>query len=403
VEGVVVSAVRFRPAPIGPGRIVIREARTDDLGRYRLHSLAAGDYFVEATPDPRRGDEGAFATGERPAGVARTFFPGAAQVHEARRVTLSRGQEAAGIDFIVLRVPVARLGGRVVDSTGKPVPASLRLRPVAGLPLSIGGSISPDARFQFPSVPPGEYWLMASHVPAAGRVTEFAAIRVSVAGQDQMDLSLTLAPGAVVLGRVESDGGPLPQLRGAQVETVPLDLDYPPARRPPPPVPVVGADGTFRINGIAGRHLLRLSSLPEGWALKGVSLEGTDITDIGADFVAGQRPTAVTMMLTDRTAALAGSVTDGGRPLSTYQVVVFSEDERQWGESSRFVKVASPRADGTFNVVGLLPGKYLVAAVVVLDDGAWQDPEMLRRLRSGATAVTVAGEGTITMTLQVQR
>ena len=156
LEGVIVSAVRFRPATLGLGRFVIRETRSDDLGRYRLHSLAPGAYFVEATPDPRRADEGASATGERLPGVARTFFPGTAQVHEARRITLARGQEVSGTDLVVLRVPTVRVGGKIVDSTGKPVPASLRLRPVSGLPLSIGGGILPDGSFQLSSVPPGE-------------------------------------------------------------------------------------------------------------------------------------------------------------------------------------------------------------------------------------------------------
>ena len=403
VEGVVVSAVRFRPSTIGPGRIVIRETRTDDLGRYRLHSLAPGPYFVEATPDPRRGDEGAFATGERPAGIARTFFPGTAQAHEARRVTLARGQEASGTDFVVLRVPVLRIGGRIVDSTGKPVPASFRLRPVEGLPLTLGGSITPDGQFQFSSVPPGEYWLMASHVTAPDRTMEFAAMRLSIGSQDQTDLSLTLAPGAVVNGRVETDGSELTPLRGTQVAAVPMDLDFPPARRPAPPVPVVAADGSFRINGLAGRQLLRLASLPEPWAVKSVSVDGKDVTDIGAEFVAGLQPLNAVIAVTDKTGTVTGTVFDGDAAARSYRVVVFPEDERQWSEHSRFVKAVLPRTDGTFSVGGLLPGKYFVVAASALDDGEWHDPDVLRRLQKGATVVTVSAGAATTVKLQVIR
>ena len=402
LEGVIVSAVRFRPATLGLGRLVIRETRTDDLGRYRLHSLAAGAYFVDATPDPRRADEGAFATGERPLGIARTFFPGTAQVHEARRMTLARGQEVSGTDFVVLRVPTVRVGGKVVDSTGKPVPASLRLRPVSGLPLSIGGGILPDGTFQFSSVPPGEYWLLTSHLTAADRITEFAATRLSLGAQDQLDLAVTLAPGAVVQGRVETDGSPLPPLRATQVDPVPLDLDFPPARRPAPAPAVVAADGSFKINGIAGRQLLRLASLPPGWALKSVSLDGKDVTDIGNDMAPGQQPLNVTIVITDKTATLAGTVADGEASVAAYRVVVFPDNERLWGETSRFVKVASPRADGTFSVDGVLPGKYFVAAIAVLDDGDWHDPEVLRRLRAGATVVTAAPSQTVKVNPKLQ-
>jgi protocatechuate 3,4-dioxygenase beta subunit len=402
VEGVVVSAVRFRPSNIGTGRIVIRETRTDDLGRYRLHSLSPGSYFVEATPDPRRADEGSFATGERPAGIARTFFPGAAQVHEARRVTLARGQEASGTDFVVLRVPVVRVGGKIVDSTGKPVPASVRVRPVEGLPLSIGGSVSPEGQFLLYSVPPGEYWLLASHVTAPDRAMEFAAMRLSIGSQDQTSLSVTLAPGAVVNGRVETDGTALPALRGTRVETVPLELDFPPARRPAPPPPNVGADGAFRINGNTGRQLVRLASLPESWAVKSVTLDGRDITDAGGDFAAGQQPSTLTVVVTDKTGTIAGSVAGDGAPAGSYRVVAFAEDERQWNEQTRFLKVTSAQSDGSFRLAGLLPGNYLVAAAA-LDEGEWHDPEVLRGLQKGATAVTVAAGSSSAIKLRVLR
>ena len=402
VEGVVVSAVRFRPSTTGLGRILIRETRTDDLGRYRLHSLTAGTYFVEATPDPRRADEGSFATGERPAGIARTFFPGAAQVHEARRLTLTRGQEASGTDFVVLRVPVVRVGGRVVDSTGKPVPASIRLRPVEGLPLSIGGSISPEGQFQFYSVPPGEYWLLVSHRTAADRATEFAAMRLSVGAQDLAAVSVTLAPGAVVNGRVEAESAALPALRGTQVETVPLELDFPPARRPAPPSPVVSPDGTFRIDGIAGRQLLRLAPLPERWAVKSVSLDGKDITDTGGDLVAGQQPLSVTIVVTSKTGTVSGTVVDHDAQGGSYRVVAFPDDERQWNEHSRFIKAASPRSNGMFTLDGLLPGKYFVAASL-LEEGEWHEVDVLRRLRKGATPVSVEEGATVSLKLQVLR
>ena len=68
----------------------------------------------------------------------------------------------------------------------------------------------------------------------------------------------------------------------------------------------------------------------------------------------------------------------------------------------RFVKVASPRADGTFSVDGVLPGKYLVAAVSVLDDGEWHDPDVLRRLKADATVVTAAPSATVKVNPKLQ-
>jgi hypothetical protein len=83
-------------------------------------------------------------------------------------------------------------------------------------------------------------------------------------------------------------------------------------------------------------------------------------------------------------------------------VVLFLEDERQWGATSRFVKVAAVAGDGHFSVEGLLPGKYLVAAVDVLEDGGWNDPDVLRRLRAGAASVSLTESDTQTVSLKVR-
>ena len=51
---------------------------------------------------------------------------------------------------------------------------------------------------------------------------------------------------------------------------------------------------------------MRVAGLPERWAVKGVSLDGKDITDTGGDFVAGQQPLNVRVVVTDQTGTLTG-------------------------------------------------------------------------------------------------
>ena len=117
----VVQAVRFTFGDTGRRLSSVRlaGARTDDLGRYRIHDLPAGDYFVSAAPDP-------FAPvvraplQARPSGIARTYYPGTTQLREARRVTLAAGQEIVSLDFAVERVILGIITGRVVDSAGRP-------------------------------------------------------------------------------------------------------------------------------------------------------------------------------------------------------------------------------------------------------------------------------------------
>ena len=49
---IVVSAVRMAYDVTGRRPAAVRQARTDDLGRFRVHTLPAGEYQVEAAPDP---------------------------------------------------------------------------------------------------------------------------------------------------------------------------------------------------------------------------------------------------------------------------------------------------------------------------------------------------------------
>jgi hypothetical protein len=108
------------------------------------------------------------------------------------------------------------------------------------------------------------------------------------------------------------------------------------------------------------------------------------------------------MVISDATGTVTGTVRSRAGAASTYEVILFPEGEKSRSATSRFVHRASPRADGTFLVTGLLPGRYIAAAVDYLDDGTWNDPEALKRLAAGGTPLTVAAGGAETLTLNLQ-
>ncbi|HYN10072.1 MAG TPA: carboxypeptidase-like regulatory domain-containing protein [Vicinamibacterales bacterium] len=49
---VIVSAVRFAYDANGRRPMPVRQTRTDDRGRFRVHTLPAGEYYVDAAQDP---------------------------------------------------------------------------------------------------------------------------------------------------------------------------------------------------------------------------------------------------------------------------------------------------------------------------------------------------------------
>jgi len=94
-------------------------------------------------------------------------------------------------------------------------------------------------------------------------------------------------------------------------------------------------------------------------------------------------------------AAISGHVTDAAStPIRNYSVVVFSTDRAKWITPSRFLRLARPTQDGSFDVTGLPPGEYMVAAVDPIDgdeaSGDWQKPEALERLSFRAVRVMLA-------------
>lgn len=401
VQNIVVSAVRFIVTAAGPRPQAIRETRTDDLGRYRLHSLPAGEFYVRGAPDPRV----AFDTVPglpRPPGFARTYFPGSVQPHEARQIALATGEDVRSVDFALSSVPLSSVAGRVLDSTGKPAPTrSVRLQAVGGPPGEVRGVLPKLGTFQFPSVPAGEYWMLAAHA-APGADAEFGAMRLTVSGQPIADLVVTLSKGAVLAGRVEYDahGTPPSNLRLTSIEP---QFEMPPLVAGEPfSVALPAGGGTFEITGLFGPRVLRVSGLPPRWALKGIWLADAEITDAVTDFRGSNAPRPLRIVLTDKTAMLEATVTDASGGPALGRVIVFSADERRWGPISRFVKVADVSAAGNATVEGLLPGDYLLAAVDDLADESWNDVDVLRQLRTGATPLTVAERQAVSVTLTLK-
>jgi hypothetical protein len=110
---------------------------------------------------------------------------------------------------------------------------------------------------------------------------------------------------------------------------------------------------------------------------------------------AAQTTNATDAIRSSAAGAIAGHVTDAhSKPIDSYSVIVFSTDRTKWFPDSRAVMVARPAQDGGFEVAGLAPGEYWVAAVDAIpvnqNLGEWGRPEALERLSTRATRVMLA-------------
>jgi hypothetical protein len=437
-----VEVLALRPAPGGRRLRVEGRDRTDDRGMYRIAlRVPADDYVVlvrgdsgsTVRPDPRQPQSDAVLV------FPSIYYPDAARPSGASAISVGLNEERAGIDFTLNPVRGFTLAGTIVDAEAEPFRLlELSLLPVDGDDIQWGlpaasVRIRPGGRFSFANVPPGDYVLWAVEFPfhsdrptaarrdvsgAWGGVritslrggnpgppppgdTRWIKGHVSVGAQD-LDLTLPLARGARLSGRVVFDGtSPPPPAR--QLEGMPIrllaadgaDLGF-------VPLSGVEADGRFRLVGVPpGAYELdtsfELSFRDPPWRLRSIKALGNDVTGRAIQ-VGVQDVTDIVLTYTDRRTTIAGTLHDAsGQPLAGGSVVVFPTDRSLWTSTLTWspVRVGQSVEMGVFDVSVVGAGEYFVAGSAKVPSALRQplrDPGVLDQLSRSAITVRV-GEG----------
>jgi protocatechuate 3,4-dioxygenase beta subunit len=408
--------------------------QTDDRGMYRVFGLPAGDYYVSVSvaglgqflgrglqqlaagiggfggPGGRGGRGGAFgAVDETEAsGYAPTYYPGVVSAGEAGKVTVGPGQEVGGIDFQIQLVPFATVGGIVggaENNSGITVtlaPQDTNARgPLGGTVMN--GRTAADGSFSIPNVPPGHYVAIAR---SGGRQNDqrIGVTPVVVNGQNISGLPISLQAEITMSGNitVESSGTPSPtDYSGFRVDAPEVT-----------PLPFVGgpggrggangraaANGTFSVpNLVPGKHYVRITGqgLTQGmttgtqWNLKAVLAGGADVTDSGVELKPGENVDNVTIVLTDRSTSLTGTVRDASQtPVPALTVIAFPSDQQYWRAQSRWIQAARTDQNGAYRLRGLPPGDYLLYVTDNVEQGEWFDPSFLEQIRNASTRVSL--------------
>jgi protocatechuate 3,4-dioxygenase beta subunit len=409
IEGAIVTVLEAR---FEDGRRVLVPPSgvgvpSDDRGQYRVFGIEPGRYFVRAGPGDPGGLRFGVATGSDIPGYAPSFFPGTTVAAQAARVDVGPSGVVTGVDFPLVRTPMATVSGRLFTSDDK-FSGRLQISPQSTGELTAtdraGAIIYPDNRFEFRSVAPGDYVVSSYRGRNGSTEGEFGAVIVTVGRENVSDVSLITSTGSTLRGYVVFDGAPSPNPREVVLSTMPTDLDLAPrggelASANP------DADGAFALGGITGTRRLRVARSPAGWALKSITLNGVDVTDAPLRFgTTAQSTDKVEVLLTNRLTRISGAVTDAsGRRVSSAAIVAFAVDRERWYPASRFVQYAAS-ADGMFTIQGLPAGEYYLAAVARtkdLDAGAWQDQATLGELALRAARVSLDDEQRLAQNLQI--
>lgn len=378
--------------------VTVAEAVTDDRGEFRLIGLPPGQYYLSAF-DP------AFqSVGDKEGQLfySPTFYPGVVFPDEAVRITLDSGVNSERLEFKLRIIRPSRVLGSIatpIEGGGVAKPllsAAVQMSPTRNDQFSLftltEPSMEPGGQYLFANVPPGRYRMQARGETEHEGVTRFSVYSLEVKGADKRDAHMLLMEGAVVSGVVawETSSGRVPPTRDGIIVRMPMEdgNDFGDSVSG-----YVQPDDTWRINGImAGRHYFRVDGLPDGWHMKRVEFEGADITDVPRTFNYGQVAPEFRVVLSDRTTILRGFVVPPGRDdLQSYAVVAFSLNALHWRPQSRYTRLVYPNDIGIYEIKGLPPGQYYLAATREVDQSDLGDPRVYDRLikQRGIETVTI--------------
>src|SRR6185436_7660183 len=246
---------------------------------------------------------------------------------------------------------------------------------MAGAP---GARVEADGTFTMKNVPPGDYKLQVRTTvdgrTAGTQVQEAAAAIVSVNGVD-LNVSLMTSSGGSISGQVLTESGAAPTFQPERMRLFPrpINSDVDPRPTPGPGGPggagAFGGDSgrvrsnwSFTVTDLFSPARLR-ATLPDGWAIKTILVDGRDIGDTPFD-AHGEEIQDVQVVVTDRVTTVTGRFADEkGAPVTDGTVIVFADDGQKWSEDSRFVSAARPDQKGEYRIRGLPAGDYLAVAL----------------------------------------
>lgn len=454
VTGLEVRALPARPSDSSSMLTMSNNGvRTDDRGEYRIFGLEPGTYVIAAKPTETSGgplfspeesevdrtievlrQRSAGAPGAsraaaplsapgKPTDFAPIFFPGVSSAASASPVVLAAGQEMTGLDFAIARVPTVVVEGTVIRPDGSrasgaavqmgsaPRDSSFPIDPV-----SFSTTAASDGTFRIPQVPPGNFRLVArapadanrgaADGNARGGVTEastWATADVVVSGAELNPLSLQLAPGVTVSGRVTFTGTSKPPADLTRIRVwLRMQSELAPSGAAINGMAwiapsAVHADGTFAIdNVLPGPCYMTISLAPADsavWSARSAVVAGRDMLDTPLEITRESAAPGVTITFSDTRTELSGTLqTQSGSPASDVFVIAFSADRQLWGRVSRRIRAVRPGIDGQYSIKDLPPGDYLIGAVSDIDQDEWLDPAVLDRIAAAAVRISL-GEG----------
>jgi hypothetical protein len=260
-----------------------------------------------------------------------------------------------------------------------------------GRATSVQPANASDGPFEFAGITPGEYTLVARSGDLLGRIT------VNLGEGDLDNVTVGLNPSVSVPTRVSFEdrkpGDMDPDLEGV---TFTLLAD--------PIIPGAGPDtyGPFANGFLAFGVLLRQdyrislkgiqsssrSARLRDVYIKSMRMGNRDVMNDGLRVDDPENLPLLEIVLGLRSGLLTGSVvSEKQKPVSNATVVLIPEEaRRRWSDS---VRIGITELSGRFALDRIRPGNYIAFSWEEVEEGAWMDPEFMKRYEERGTKIQI--------------
>jgi hypothetical protein len=388
VEGVQVYALRINLLRGGRREISARSSvLTDDQGSFRMANLAPGFYYVRAgglVQHPMNQMALKQAHGEA-LQYRDTYYPGTGVLSETSPLEVGPDVEASGIRFSVATEKTYTITGKVVSGAkrGEPKPTEIRFTKKSDSEQMFGGpdtEIGPDGSFKIPGLSPGEYTLIAKATTHDGRELEqgYASVRLV---DSNIQANIEVGRVGEVRGKVEAPAGL--SLAGKQIILQTNGMVYYPSD--------ISSDGRFDVGNVPpGEYTLAVTEngdLAESTYLRKAVCAGRDYASQPLELALGTVLDCDFTMAND-IGSVSGQVMESNKPVPRLVVVLIPES-RELRRIPRYTLTARSRAAGRYQIVGAIPGDYLLFAVPPSDDHEYFALDFADRNQDKAEHVTL--------------
>jgi len=367
-----VASMQFRYTNGQRQLISNRMVMTNDLGEFRLYGLSPGQYFVQAAPAIE------FDKPKTKQGYVPVYYPGVPDPDRAAPITVRGGDEFSGVDISLQPARAFTVRGHVVNSgcegaarggmvflTGQ----NSNLNPISPGTLHEANG---QSVFEFPSVPPGSYYLSARLLNEGKQCAGRQTLEVSDADIDGVALAIT--PGVEIKGRLRVEGQLDANLGSYSISLFPKNTNLPLGR---PSSESAKPDGTFLLkNAFDGDYEINVEDLPENYFVKSARLDGVNVLTAGVTVDTKQAPGSLEIVVSPNGAGLEGVVSKEGQPFSGATVTLVPDPPHR-GVRQMF-RTTTTDQNGRFVMQGLSPGDYKVFAWEKIERGAYTSSEFLQ-------------------------